>query len=451
MGIKDKVAAFGKRFKLDSHHAVERSGLFFGVIGLVGIMVFAGSAVSATVNNNGEIATTSVWTSSFTTSKTQLQGTVDGVYSNKLGDQALVMMHFSDSAKISYNAKDYEAFLLGSNANLGTEKVSTGGVKAEFTVFGSTGYMGVLLTADQPFDQQVLNLTMRANAELSFKDQSADGASTEEMAGDETFGKYDQWRVYVNPGAKGTKQIDALDAASFDPAKAYYEIVSQAKEKTARTALDSKLLEMRTYLTQIDSYTADLATTKVDGLFLRPPPIPTYVEGDEVKGESKAEAKDGKSTLDLVTKTSVPGGFNFNWRAGNVYDGYLDALVPDGESYVKYLQAKAAESSSSADPSAAESSSGSSTPAEVPVEVSDMEWVLSDGSNLTEDYRSSNSTMRPLINVMNNLSQAYQDYYAAKQDYQGSLTLDLLQLDVDLRDVQSNKTTNAKDFLVVYQ
>lgn len=150
------------------------------------------------------------------------------------------------------------------------------------------------------------------------------------MAADATFKKYDQWRVFFNPGASGVTKIDALDATSFDPARAYYDIVLKKEESDTRAKLDQKLIEMRTNLAQISSYTSDLQTTKVDGLFLRPPAVPASIAGDEVTGSSAGEAKDGKSTLTLETKHTVPGGFDLNWRAGNVYDGYLDVLVPRG-------------------------------------------------------------------------------------------------------------------------
>lgn len=437
MGFKDKAVAFGKKFKLDSHHAIERSGLFFGVIALVGVMVLSTSAVSAAMNGKGEIEDTAVWTPEFTTSKTNLQGDVDGVFTNELGDKALVMMHFDPSAQISYNAKDYEAFLLGSDDKLKTESVDTGGIKGSFYVFGSTGYVGVLLEADQPFQQQVLNLTVRANAELSFKEQQAEGDSADEIAGDDTFAQHDQWRVFVNPGAHQTKSIGALDTESFDPAGAFYEIVSKTDEKKVRDELDNKLIEMRTNLNQIDAYSEDLTTTKVDGLFLRPPKVPDEIAGDEITGESKSESDNGEASLALETDSVVPGGFNLNWRAGNVYDGYLDVLVPQGESYVSYLSEKANEDIGS--------DGNTST------DINNMEWKLSDGTDLTRDYQSSDVSMRPLMNVMNNLSQAYQDYYSNKREYQSNLTLDLLGLDVDLRDVQSNSSTSSgEDFLIVY-
>lgn len=276
----------------------------------------------------------------------------------------------------------------------------------------------------------MLNLTVRANAELT-----APGAeqkqSSGKPAGDETFSKYDQWRVFFNPGASGVQKIAALNAPTFDPAQAYYGVALKEKETGARNALDQKLVEMRANLTQIRSYTSDLQTTKIDGLFLRPPTVPASIATDKITGVSAAEAKDGVPTLALQTKHVTPGGFDLNWRTGNVYDGYLDALTPAGQSYAQFFTKKRDEGS---DPTSQQ--------------ISDMQWILSDGTSLTKDYQSSDVTMRPLMNIMNNLSQAYQNYSRNKSKYQSDLSLDLLRLDVSLRDVQSNSTIrDDKDFL----
>ncbi|WP_328990459.1 hypothetical protein OG394_29760 [Kribbella sp. NBC_01245] len=436
MSINDRLTAFGKVFRLDSHHAIERFGLFFGVLTLAGVLLLAASGVSAITAGRDTLAERALWTPKFTTSKTQLSGDVDGVYTNRRKNKALVMMHFDDRAKISYDASDYKAFLLGSDDKLKTEKLKTPGVTGSFHVFGATGYVGVVLESQRAFEPQVLNLTIRANAELSFSKQRAAGANADELIGDRSFAKYDQWRIFLNPGASGTTTIDSLDAAKFDAARAYYEVVLEQEETKARDALDEKLGEMRTSLTQISSYSKDLATTKVDGLFLRPPTVPASIAGDQVTGETTAESKAGESTLALHTTKVVPGGFKFDWRSSNVEAGYLDQLVPKGQSYVDYLQTKAAETAGT---------TGTSS------EISDIAWTLSNGKSLTTDYRTSDVTMRPLTTVMNNLSQAYQDYYASKSKYQSDLLLGLLKLDVDLRDVRTNNTTNAdEDFLVTY-
>ena len=433
MGIKDSALNLRKKFKLDSHHAIERFGVFFGIFAITGAIVIAGSGAAAFKAGRDSLSQTALYTQEFITSKTDLGGDVDGIYTNENGDRVLVMMHFDESAQISYNAADYQAFLLGSDTSLGSEPVSTRGINGALHVFGSTGYIGVLLDAGEPFDRQVLNLTIRANAELSFAEPD-ETANPDELLGDQTFARYDQWRVFFNPGASGAEVIPALDAPVFDPAQAYYDVVLDAQEAEVRTSLDQKLIEMRTGLAQIQAYTTDLEVTKVDGLFLRPPSVPTSLAGDEITGSSAAEAEDGVSTLTLETDHVVPGGFDLDWRSGDVYDGYLNVLVPSGQGYAEFLSAKREEESDG-----------------TTQQVSDMQWILSDGASLTDEYQPSDVTMRPLTNVMNNLSRAYQDYSTSKSEYQSELMLELLRLDVELRDVQSNSTIRGdQDFLTTF-
>ena len=436
MGIQEiqgRTKALSKRLRLDSHHEIERFGILVGAILVVGMVVLVSTGVAAHRDGQASLASTELYTEEFTTSKTELKGEVDGVYTNELGDKALVMMHFEDRAQISYNAEDYQGFLLGSDPELNSETVNTSGVTSSFHVFGSSGYVGMLLDADEPFDKQVLNLTMRANAELSFAEQVEQGEDADEMLTDSTFGKYDQWQVFFNPGASGAKEISALESSRFDPAKAFHEVVLAKQEKQARSDLDDKLVEMRTDLSRVKAYTDELETTKVDGLFLRPPSVPKSIAGDRVTGKTSGEKGGEESTLALETDHVVPGGFDVNWRSGNVYDGYLDTLVPSGQTTTDYLATKREETS------------------EENNQVANMKWVLSDGTDLSKDYQSSDVTMQPLMNVMNNLSQAYQDYAKNKDEYQSELMLELLGLDVQLRDVQTNSSVvQDEDTLVVH-
>ncbi|WP_181273684.1 hypothetical protein [Brevibacterium oceani] len=427
MGFKDKAVAFSRKLKLDSHHAIERFGVFFSLFTVVGAVVLAGSGAAAFTAGRDAMSERAMYTTQFETSKTGLGGDVDGIYVNENRNKALVLMHFDNDAPISYQADDYQAFLLGSNDDLSSAPLETAGITGQFHVFGSTGYIGMVLEAEEPFDQQVLNLTLRSNSELAFDaDDEATGSdeTAEATAGDPSFQQYDQWQVFFNPGASGVKEVNALDELSFDPARAYYDTVLKDAEEEARADLDNGLQAMRSDLARIESYTEDLNTTKADGLYLRPPEVPASIAGDEVVGDSAGEAEDGVSTLELKTEHVVPGGFDVNWRAGDVYEGYLDVLVPNGQTTSEYLAGKRDETLSDDERS----------------DVSGIEWTLSDGSSLTEDYQDSDVTMRPLINVMNNLSQAYSDYSRDKTAYQSTLMLNLLTLDVDLRDVQSNSS-----------
>lgn len=441
-GFTARVHAVRKTLRLDSHHSAERFGVIVGAVSLAGVLMVGGSAVSAYTASQAQLADQSIYTSTFTTSKTGLNGEVTGLYSNTENTKVLVMMRFDPQAPISYNAEDYRAFLMGSGLDFSTEDLATDGLSASFYVMGSTGYMGVLLEADEPFAEQVMNLTMRSNKELT---RPTDGStapselSDDEVAirgGDSSFEQYDQWRLFINPGASGVIHLDALDAAAFDPAQAYYDVVVKSKESDLRKRLDAQLDLMRSDLQRIDSYENDLATTKVDGLFLRPPAVPSFIDGDQVVGESAAESGDDTSTLALDTNEVATGGFNFDWRNGNVYDGYLKDLVPAGQSTSEYLNERNNQDVAQTGANSADSA------------VSQMSWTLSDGSSLTDDYRAGSRSMQPLTTVMNNLSGAYQSYSEDKTAYQTGLLNELLNLDVELRGVESNASVNtSSDFL----
>lgn len=314
MALKDTIKTFTRKLRLDSHHAMERFGAICGVLAVTFVAVMAGSAFSAWNAGRASLADTALYTESFTTSKTQLRGEVTGVYRNELGNKAMVVMAFDPGAQISYNASDYEAFLIGSDEQLNTHTIKTEGIDSSFYVFGSTGYMGLVLEAAEPFEPQVMNLTMRANNELTYQ-EPVEGEAVDEL-GDNSFAEYDQWRVFFNAVATGAERIPALEAARFDPAKAFYDVVIRDQEAEVRQALDDKLIEMRAALSRIDTYTKDLQTTKVDGLFLRQPQVPTAIDGDLIAGQSANESDDGVSTLALKTDYVMPGGFDFAWRSG---------------------------------------------------------------------------------------------------------------------------------------
>ncbi|KUG56111.1 hypothetical protein [Kocuria palustris] len=448
MDIKKRAQAVSKTLRLDSHHGAERFGVMISALGVTGLLLVGASGSSAYMSNQAVLADQTVYTSTFTTSKTDLSGEVTGLYGNEAGDKVLIMMKFDEEAPISYNADDYQAFLMGAGMDLSFQDLKTQGLQGSFYVMGSTGYVGVLLTADEPFAEQVMNLTMRSNTELTRPDEEASSQelSDNEIAmrgGDTSFDQYDQWRVYVNPGADGVQKIPAMDASQFDPAQAYYDIVVKDQEKDVRSRLDSQLELMRADLQRAHSYEDDLATTKVDGLFLRPPTVPSFIDGDEVNGESAQESDDDTSTLQLRTDEVDRGGYDFDWRSGNVYDGYLDDIVPKGKSVSEFLNERNEAAASSGDASDSSDDTGASS-------VADMTWRLSDGSSLTDDYDSSARSMQPLFSAMNNLSGAYEAYATDKATYQTDLLSELLSLDVDVRSVESNTSVNNDEGFLTY-
>ena len=419
MGMKDTTKTLGARLKLDSHHAIERFGVMFGLIVLSSVVIFSGTGVSAFANNRETLSSTALYTSTFITSKTGIGGDVAGVYVSENRTRAMVLMHFDDTAKVSANAEDYRGFVTGSSKNLDQQTLKTD-LTGSVYVFGSTGYMGVMLDSTEPFHPQVLELTMRANTELVYKEKDS---SSGDLPADGSFQKHDQWRLFVNPGGSEATVTASLNSEKIDAGAIFNEIVISAEEKTIRESLDSQLALMRTDLNRIKDATAELERTTADSGSLRlvTPQVPVQIAGDEVSGDAGGDGTD--STLQLKTDYVVPMGYDFDWRGGSVKEGYLKTLIPEGTNYAGYLAQR-------------------STETKEDFRVNEMKWLLNDGTDLRSDYDSDNPMVKPLVEITNKLSQAYQDYYANKKKYQVDMHTELLDLEVNLRNVESNFTTN---------
>ncbi|MEO3931455.1 hypothetical protein WMO79_01390 [Micrococcaceae bacterium Sec7.4] len=428
MAIKDSAKAFGARFKLDSHHAIERFGIFFGAIVVSFVVIFSATGVSAYANNQEALSSKALYTPTFTTSKTGIGGEVPGVFVNAARTRAMVLMHFKDTTKVSVNAQDYRGFLTGSSRGLNQESLQTK-VSGSVILFGSTGYMGVMLDSDKPFDPQIINLTMRSNTELVYKDGGA--SADKDLPADGSFQKFDQWRVFFNPGGSEATVSPALGSAKVDVGAVFNEVVVAAQEKTIRDTMDGQLALMQTDLNRINDATAELDRTSADSGRLRlvAPKVPKQIAGDVVEG--KARVGETPSTLKLNTGFVLPTGYNFDWRSGSVMAGYLKGLIPDGASYVSYLANRSKETRDE-------------------FRINEMKWTLNDGTDLKTDY-SGTTTVKPLTDIMNKLTQAYQDYYKDKSTYQIDQYKQLLDLEVSLRNVESNSTTNnSKEAMVAY-
>jgi hypothetical protein len=422
MGIKDSAKGVATALRLDSHHGIERFGVFFGAVVVTFVLVFSSASVSAVTNQRAKLDGTTLYTPSFTTSKTQLAGDVNGVYVSSDRTRAMLLMQFSDPSSVSANAEKYQAFLTGSTPDLSDESLKTN-VTGKIVTFGSTGYLAMVLDSDLPFEQQILNLTMRANSELVYL-PSESRKVREDLEGQSTFAEFDQWRLYFNPGASGATKTAALDGAEFDPGAVYAALVVSPEEETLRLSMDEQLGQMKADQTRIGEYESEARRVNVDGVFITPPETPEQIANDVIHGEPAVGDK--ASTLELKPDWVSPSGFDFDWRSGSVTTGYLKDIVPEDESWVTFLADKAALSKDGE---------------EGALQVNTLEWNLSNGRLLT-DYGTSDKAMKPLLDVRNNLSQAYQDYYTHKVDYQVKSYTELIDLEVDLLNVRSGASAN---------
>lgn len=411
-----------RKLHLDSHFATERFGVVLAMFAVSALALVGSLGASAVDNARQAVAATALYTPTFMTSLTQLTGEASGVYVSPDRTRALVMMSFGAdaSAALSADAGNYQAFVAGSTTSMEYEPLRSE-LSGQIVRFGSTGYIGVVIDAADPFPEQILNLTVRSNSQLVY----TPGQSAEVRAafyGDESFGEYDQWRVYLNPGAGDAVEFPRIGSAGdpFDVASVYYDLVTGYQEHEFRASLDTQLAAMRVELARIDEYTAQAASTEVGGLSLKIPPLPAAIDGDTITGSEGSE----DDPLTLHTDWVAPAGYDFDWRAGDVKTGYLDSLTSEGQTYVQFLSAKASEVAT-----------------EEPFRSGALPWTLNDGTNLVANS-SAEGLLAPLISVMNNLSQAYDNYYAAKVAYQTTGYQGLINLEVELSNVERATSVN---------
>lgn len=429
MGMKDRISSIRTTLRLDNHHAIERFGVLFGALCVTFLLVITTASGSSIASQRHDMDSTSLYVNTFSTSKTQVAGEVPGVFVNADRTRAMVLMHFKDSAQVSANAKKYQGFLTGATKELGPQALASQ-MHGRIVAFGSTGYLAMVIDSDRPFAQQILNLTMRANSELVYT-PSESRKVREDLTGEKTFAQFDQWRIYFNPGASSAKVTSTLNSKDFDAGAVYAQLIVDPEEKTARDTLDDALAQMQVDRARITEYTAEARRQSVDGIRLVLPDEPTHIAGDVVTGKPSEDGR--KSTLGLDAKWVDPSGYDFDWRNGSVEQGYLDQIVPKGESYVSFLTKKDAASADSSGSSADES-----------FDVNDIQWKLSNGS-LLSDYSTGtgDTTMAPLIEVRNELAQAYADYDNHKKTYQTDDYQALIDLEVALRNVRSGATENT--------
>lgn len=428
-----KMEAWGNKLRttlrLDSHHAMERFMIMLALLLAMLVVVMTGAFTSAFSKNSEDLSNTSVYTPTFKTSQSEQEGQLQAVYTNTEKTRALLLMQFKDASKMSTDAEKYQAFVTSSNPkNLGSTSKPKTELKGSIITFGSTGYMGVMLDSDKPFKEDLLAVTMRANAQLDYKGTDEETSSEEKvkaLASGDSFKEHDQWRMFVNPGAKGTTTLADLDATNPDSAAVFYDAVLKAKESEVRNTMDNHLEQMKVDLQRVEEYKSEMARTSVDGVRIIPPKEPREIAGDAVTG-SKAKG-DVPSSLALKTDWVDPHGFNFNWREGSIRTGYLDKIVPAGQSYSSFLQKKMGNSTQE---------SGSSTT----FNSEDLTWKLSDGTTL--EASTNTGALKPLTSIRDNLSTAYQDYITHKTEYQTKDYNSLLDLELQLRSVSSSQSVN---------
>lgn len=447
-----RLREISERFKLGPHHTIERFGVLMTVLTVTGVMVMGMATYGAVRAGNAVLGQVALYTSEFQTSRTGVQGTVDQVYVSSDRTRAMVLMKFTSPSQMSSEAADY--YVYGTGIDGGPEGPPTRldrPLAGAIYSFGNTGFLGVLLEAPEGFSDQLINLTVRAQKELMPpREEVLQTASTN------TFARFDQWRVVINPAAEQAQWLAALDSEAMPtPESVYADAVVWPAEQAKRRAIDGRLAQMKTQLDRINNYVTQMESTPVRvgedaAVRLLPPSLPKEIDGDTVTGMSATQLREKLDTLpiseipEIAAKTdrarmmdtyadgytpntyvlnsnvTMDTGVDFDWRSRSVVDGYFQTLGGQDRT----LGALLGRMDEQTRPS---------------MSSRDLEWGLSNGGTIT-DLRSHEAGAKALMELRNNTAQAYDDFFQLKRGFQTVDLPDLLLMELDLAEVAETAT-----------
>ena len=456
---RGKVSRFDKfvnKFKLDSHHEIERFRVMIAVITALGILIISSAAYASYRSNQVDISGTAQYTTKFVTSYTQQEGAVDGIYTNS--DKTRAVMLFSFEGDMSKNPNDYEVFITGVNKNKPARVESA--MTAKLVSFGNSGSMGLIVDAPEGFAEQILNVTMSSKRNLAAPQPMNEEDLAKYGYAGETFTSRDSWCMIFNPAGTNATALPELDAHDFDPRDFLINSVFRDREVELRRAADDTLVEMRTAQDRIGFYHDALSDMEVNlpdaaGAKIVMPAPNELIAGDEIKGMSREEVKDAinsgepiesiegiasksqkareldtyedgtmPTTYELITQKAVPGGVQFEWHQSSIQEGYLQNLMPAGynvDEYLNELRTRANE-------------------AEIP--KMNTKFMLSNGKSIDSYDVLDNSVLNLQSNAMN-LVSSYRDFYTTKVTYQTKNLVDLLALEAELDEAAANTSVGT--------
>lgn len=428
------ISDIAQKLPLGSHHRMERFAFVMtSLLVVIGLCVTVSFAKNVE-NNKVTLGTQALYTTKATTSLTNQQIEVLGVYSNADRTKVFVACRFDDVSTMPTDASDYRMYLSYKQVS-GNKMVMDYSTSGSWYVFGSTGVMGALFVNENGFTEQVLDLTVRADKTLS--DTSSSSSSSSNAQTRPSDSEYDQFDILFNPAASEVKTIDSLGDDTISSSKLYYDVIGADDEATIKKKLRSDLYTMQTALDLMTEY-----ETRLNKQGIVAGERPDGIKGDSVQGSDETETikADGDSTevkLPVSYKTTFEtlpnGAYDIeNWQTTTVLDGdYLKNLLkaddmPATTSYVNYVKAKEAAASTS--------SSGGST--------SSLKWYYQDG---TEFKQGKDQVSASIQSDITNLTSAYNQYTSLKSTYFTTDMGSLLELETVVSQLDQVTTRNTSD------
>lgn len=230
------------KLKLDRHHKMERFTVIVGTLTVCLALNLAVSGYHAYENNKQILSDQAVYTRTANFSKTGTEVSINGVYRSEDNKTAFIVYKLDSLNSLSMDGKTYNVFVLGYK-----DAVHSQTMTGKYFVFGSTGLMGVMLYDENGLLNQLLDIVVRSN-----KNITPTVASNTEYS-DASFKKFNQMRLYANPGAKDATKMNEL-GLKIDKEMLYYLFIGKEKEQAILESWKEATKKEKLLRTQISEY-----------------------------------------------------------------------------------------------------------------------------------------------------------------------------------------------------
>ena len=280
--MSEKKSGFKTFLTKIRHNKMVSLGLVLAICGGGLTATSVGAGVIAAGKNKIDLTQVAKYSTEFEFSKTGIKGKVVDVATDSIHKQAFILLGFEDLGTLSLDANNYTVYVTAVNDRIDTYPTGS------FYIFGSTGYAGVYLSNVDGFDQQILDITIRNNAEMAVQQTSVFAEtdmtevtqeSTESTESADPFVQYDQASVYANLGAELTTKLDSLSSDTImKPSAVYEELVLREQETALKTSLGDMIKEFSVLETQEEEYAKRLRSAEITV-----PDRPTYIQNTKIK------------------------------------------------------------------------------------------------------------------------------------------------------------------------
>lgn len=249
------------KLKLDRHHKMERFTVIIGTLTVCLTLNLAVSGFHAYENTKQILSDQAVYTTTANFSKTGTEVSINGVYRSSDNKTAFVVYKLDSLNSLSMDGKTYNVFVLGYK-----DAVHSQTMTGKYFVFGSTGLMGVMLYDQNGLPNQLLDIVVRANKTIT----PTVASNTENT--DASFTKYNQMRLYANPGAKDAKKMSEL-GLKIDKEMLYYLFIGKEKEQEVLKFWKESVKKEKLLRSQISEY-----ETRIQSAGFEKPKAPEWVK-----------------------------------------------------------------------------------------------------------------------------------------------------------------------------